>query len=53
LLGGALGVALLSFSSAMVVARSFAAKAGYEVDSGLLNAHSQYNLAGNTLSEAC
>ena len=31
-LGGALGVALLSFSSAMVVARSFAAKAGYEVD---------------------
>ena len=32
LLGGALGVALLSFSNAMVVARSFAAKAGYEVD---------------------
>ena len=32
LLGGALGVALLSFSSAMVVARSFAAKGGYEVD---------------------
>ena len=32
LLGGALGVALLSFSNAMVVARSFAAKGGYEVD---------------------
>ena len=32
LLGGALGVALLSFSSAMVVARSFAPKGGYEVD---------------------
>ena len=29
---GALGGALLSFSSAMVVARSFAAKAGYEFD---------------------
>ena len=32
LLGGALGVALLSFSNAMVVARSFAAKNHYEVD---------------------
>ena len=32
LLGGALGVALLSFSNAMVVARSFAAKHHYEVD---------------------
>jgi MFS superfamily sulfate permease-like transporter len=32
LLGGALGVALLSFSNAIVVARSFAAKGRYEVD---------------------
>lgn len=32
LLGGALGVALLSFTNAMVVARSFAAKGDYEVD---------------------
>jgi high affinity sulfate transporter 1 len=32
LLLGALGVALLSFSNAMVVARSFAAKGRYEVD---------------------
>ncbi len=32
LLGGALGVALLSFSNAMIVARSFASKDGYEVD---------------------
>jgi MFS superfamily sulfate permease-like transporter len=32
LLGGALGVALLSFSNAIVVARSFAAKGHYEVD---------------------
>ena len=32
LLGGALGVALLSFSNAIVVGRSFAAKGRYEVD---------------------
>jgi high affinity sulfate transporter 1 len=32
LLGGALGVALLSYSNAIVVARSFAAKGRYEVD---------------------
>lgn len=32
LLGGALGVGLLSFSNAMAVARSFAAKHGYQVD---------------------
>lgn len=32
LLGGALGVALLSFSNAMVVARSFASKNRYDVD---------------------
>src|SRR6201996_3917231 len=32
LLGGALGVALLSFSNAIVVARSFAAKGRYEID---------------------
>ena len=32
LLGGSLGVALLSFSNAIVVARSFAAKGRYEVD---------------------
>jgi MFS superfamily sulfate permease-like transporter len=32
LLGGALGVALLRFSNAIVVARSFAAKGRYEVD---------------------
>src|SRR5258708_32727132 len=32
LLGGALGVALLSFSNAIVVAQSFAAKGRYEVD---------------------
>jgi high affinity sulfate transporter 1 len=32
LFGGALGVALVSFCNAMVVARSFAAKHGYEVD---------------------
>jgi high affinity sulfate transporter 1 len=32
LLGGALGVSLLSFSNAIVVARSFAAKGRYEVD---------------------
>jgi high affinity sulfate transporter 1 len=32
LLGGALGVALLAFTNAIVVARSFAAKGRYEVD---------------------
>ncbi len=32
LFGGALGVALVSFCNAMVVARSFAAKNNYEVD---------------------
>jgi high affinity sulfate transporter 1 len=32
LFGGALGVALVSFCNAMVVARSFAAKSNYEVD---------------------
>lgn len=32
LFGGAMGVALVSFCNAMVVARSFAAKNGYEVD---------------------
>ena len=32
LFAGALGVALLSYTNAMVVARSFAAKNGYEVD---------------------
>lgn len=32
ILGGAMGVALLSFTNAMVVARTFAAKGGYEVN---------------------